>query len=117
MRFLVDAHLPLRLTYLLVRFGHEATHTSQLPRGNRTSDAEINAVSEAEQRIVVTKDAGFVNSFLLSNRPYKLLLVTTGNISNSDLLGIFERNLPLLEEAFQESGYVELDRDYMTIHR
>ena len=38
MKFLVDAHLPRRLAYQLCAFGHEAVHTLDLPRGNRTPD-------------------------------------------------------------------------------
>jgi predicted nuclease of predicted toxin-antitoxin system len=35
--------------------GHDALHTLDLPDGNRTTDAEINATSWREQRVVVTK--------------------------------------------------------------
>lgn len=66
MKFLVDAQLPRRLTFALQAAGHDAIHTLDLPNGNATSDAEINAVSERDQRIVITKDADFVNSFLLT---------------------------------------------------
>jgi hypothetical protein len=38
MKFLVDAHLPRRLAHQLRAFGHEAVHTLDLPRGNRTPD-------------------------------------------------------------------------------
>ena len=37
----------------------------------------------------ITTDADFVNSFLISERPYKLLLVSTGHISNRELGEIF----------------------------
>lgn len=60
-------------------------HTLDLPAGNRTPDWLINEISVEEQRVVVTKDADFVNSFLLAGVPFKLLLVSTGNISNKAL--------------------------------
>ena len=50
MRFLVDAHLPPTLCGLLQRLGHDAIHTSRLPRGNDTTDTEINRRSLEEQR-------------------------------------------------------------------
>lgn len=84
MKFLVDAQL---LRYLISQFrkaGHEAIHTLDLPLGNRTPDSVINELSLYEGYIVVTKDADFVNSFLLYRRPSKLLLVSTGNIRNSE---------------------------------
>ena len=82
MKFLIDAQLPHRLVYWLRERGHDARHTLDLPNGNRTSDAEINEISVREQRIVVTKDADFVNSFVIRGEPYKLLLISTGNITN-----------------------------------
>ena len=80
MKFLVDAHLPKRLTELLKYVGHDAIHTRDLPLGNRTKDPEIIRVSQEEGRIVVTKDADFVETIILKSQPWKLLLVSTGNI-------------------------------------
>jgi predicted nuclease of predicted toxin-antitoxin system len=76
MKFLVDAQLPRRLVHLLREAGFEAIHTLDLPLGNRTPDAAINELSIREEYVVVTKDADFVNSFLLNRKPYKLLLVS-----------------------------------------
>ena len=59
MNFLVDAQ---RLARRLQDSGHDALHTLDLPNGNRTTDAEINHLSLKEQRIVITKDADFVNT-------------------------------------------------------
>src|SRR5687768_13896443 len=78
MKFLVDAQLPRRLVSRFRESGHDALHTLDLSNGNRTTDTEINDLSEREQRVVVTKDADFVNSFHLTGKPYKLLLISTG---------------------------------------
>lgn len=78
MKFLVDAHLPRRIVYRLREAGHDAVHTLDLPNGNRTTDTEIIAISVREQRIVITKDADFVNSYFLRHQPHKLLLISTG---------------------------------------
>jgi len=43
MKFLVDAQLPRRLVKRFREAGFDAIHTLDLPMGNRTSDAEINA--------------------------------------------------------------------------
>jgi predicted nuclease of predicted toxin-antitoxin system len=42
-------------------------------------------ISIQEERIVVTKDTDFFDSFLIRQQPYKLLLVSTGNITNAEL--------------------------------
>ncbi|HEX8597747.1 MAG TPA: DUF5615 family PIN-like protein [Chloroflexia bacterium] len=116
MKFLVDAHLPRRLAYYLRQAGHEATHTLDLPQGNSTSDSEISDFSYREQCIVVTKDADFVSTFHLTGRPYKLLLVSTGNTSNAELEALFAANLVTLAEAFQTQSFIELTRTMVIIH-
>ena len=65
MRFLIDAQMPRRLAYWLNSNGHDCLHTLDLPEGNRTTDAEISALSVREQRVVITKDSDFVEDFLL----------------------------------------------------
>ena len=110
MKFLVDAHLPRRLCAVLAQHGHDATHTLDLPARNATKDGVINQLSFDEQRVVVSKDTDFFYSHLLQGRPWKLLLVKTGNISTRELRELFERNLPAIEAAFQTHTLVEVDR-------
>ena len=54
MKFIVDAQLPRRLALELVAHGHDATHSLDLPLGNRSADEDITAVAIKENRIVVT---------------------------------------------------------------
>lgn len=68
-RFLVDAQLPLRLARTLTRSGFDTLHTRDLPKGNATQDADINRLSLAEERIVVTKDADFAKRFWSAASP------------------------------------------------
>lgn len=68
MRFLVDAQLPRRFCGWLAEAGHDAVYTLDLPQGNRTSDNEILDVTDRAQRVVVTKDDDFVQSFLITGR-------------------------------------------------
>ena len=116
MNFLVDAHLPRHLTLLLRERGYDAIHTLDLAQGNRTTDSRINEISVIERRVVITKDADFVNSFLISRKPYKLLLVSTGNISNQELEAIFVKNLPALVSALTNFDYIELTRTSLIEH-
>lgn len=116
MNFLVDAQLPRRLAYRLRAAGHNAVHTLDLPNGNRTTDDEINDVAEREQRIVITKDADFVNSFLVARKPYKLLLVSTGNITNADLEALFVPRIPAIAAGFLIHDYIELTRTALVFH-
>lgn len=117
MKFLVDAQLPRRLATWLNGAGFDAVHTLDLPLGNRTPDTVINDVSVDEERVVITKDADFVNSFLLQKKPYKLLLISTGNIRNAELEVLFHANIEKLRETF-EAGFefVELNRTTIVVH-
>jgi predicted nuclease of predicted toxin-antitoxin system len=116
MNFLVDAQLPRRVARWLRTAGHDAIHTSELPNGNRTTDSEINDLAEREQQIVIAKDADFVNSFVLSGKPAKLLLVSTGNISNADLESLFAQALPGIVTDFRSHTFIELNRAGYVVH-
>ena len=117
MKFLVDAQLPRRLAYRIADFGHDVRHTLDLKEGNRTSDTEITCIADAEDRIVVTKDSDFVNAHLLFGNPRKILLVTTGNISNHALEDLLLGHFEKLEDAFAGgSTLVELSADAVIVH-
>ncbi|GIG36912.1 DUF5615 family PIN-like protein [Cellulomonas pakistanensis] len=108
MKFLVDAQLPPRLVRALVRHGHDAVHTRDLPHGNRTPDAEVAARADAENRVVVTNDADFQITHQLHGRQRRLLVVATGNITDDDLLLVVERSLSTVLAAFDAADRVEL---------
>lgn len=85
MKFLVDAQLPVRLARFIQTTGYDTVHTRDLPQQNATSDPQINQISIQQERIVITKDSDFVDSFMTMKKPYKLLLITTGNIKNIEM--------------------------------
>jgi predicted nuclease of predicted toxin-antitoxin system len=109
MKFVVDAHLPPGLCVLLRDAGHDALHTLELPNQNRTTDAFLNQISAAEQRVVVTKDTDFYHSHLLHGKPWKLLLVRTGNARTRDLKSLFARHLDEIVGALNDHSLVELN--------
>jgi predicted nuclease of predicted toxin-antitoxin system len=66
--------------------------------------------------VVVTKDSDFVTTFLLQGTPPKLLLISTGNISNEALSRLITANLTALETAFAKHDFIELSASAITIH-
>lgn len=90
MRLIVDARLPDRLADRLTSLGHDVAHTSELADGNRTTDAEIIRIADRDERVVVTKNHDFLDGHLPNHAPRPLLLVTTGNIRNDDLITLIE---------------------------
>jgi len=117
MKFLVDAQLPLRLSRLLSTAGHDVVHTTDLPNGNRTADRRIAELADDEHRVVVTKDRDFRDNHLLMRSPQRLLVVTTGNITNTALLSLFELHLDALVAAFDAADFVEVGPDSLVVHR
>src|SRR3954447_24771196 len=110
MNFLVDAQLPRRMTAWLTAAGCDAIHPLDLPDGNRTTDEQINDVADREQRVVVSKDADFVDGHILRGRPAKLLLISTGNISNRDLEALVVPLIPDIIREFGSHSFLELGR-------
>ena len=116
MKFIVDAQLPRRVTRLLGQSGHDALYTLDLPEANRTSDTIILQIAARESRVVVTKDSNFVDSFLLDRKPEKLLLISTGNITNAELEAVLLPNLNAIATALVNNNFVELTQTALIIH-
>ncbi len=116
MRFLVDAQLPYSLKIFLSGVGHDVIHTDDLEDRERTSDNEIREVSEDQNRIVITKDSDFVDSFYVQGIPKKLLLISTGNIKNSLLFSLFTNNIDKIIILFETNDLVEMDNEDIIAH-
>lgn len=115
MKFLIDAHLPPGLRRVFEAAGHDAIHTLDLPGRNASKDGALNSVSMEEQRVVVSKDTDFYYSHLLHGRPWKLVLVRTGNLGLKETRLMFESHLPAIVTALQSNTLVELDRQQVSI--
>jgi predicted nuclease of predicted toxin-antitoxin system len=116
-KFLVDAQLPVRLARFLTSAGHDALHTTELPDGNHTTDRRVVELADDEGRVVVTKDRDFRDGHLLTRSPQRLLVVATGNITNTALLSLFERHLDAIATALEEADFVELGPESLVVHR
>ena len=53
----------MRLAKFLQSKGYNNLHTRDLPEQNATDDTAINDISIEQGRVVITKDADFVDSF------------------------------------------------------
>jgi predicted nuclease of predicted toxin-antitoxin system len=98
------------MTGWLQRAGYDALHTLDLPDKNRTTDDQLIAIADQDQRVVVTKDADFVNSHLLLGKPAKLLLISTGNIMNRELEQLMVPLIQTIATEFQANSFLELGR-------
>ena len=97
--------------------GEDALHPSDLSQGNRTSDREIIAFAVEEGRIVITKDKDFIEYRIVHEQPDQLLMVSTGNIVNRDLLALFEANFPAMKSLFEAgTKAIEVNHESITVH-
>ena len=115
MKFLIDAHLPPSLRGIFRAAGHDAIHTLDLPQQNASRDGILNEVSLAEMRVLITKDTDFYYSHLLHGRPWKLVLVRTGNLSLQATRQMFETQLSSIEFALLTCTLVALDEQKISI--
>jgi predicted nuclease of predicted toxin-antitoxin system len=116
MKFLIDAQLPYRLSKFLNVQGHDVKHTNQLPDRDRTTDNEICILSIRENRILITKDTDFVDSYHVKKSPSKLLFITTGNINNQNLISLFEQNIDLVCNLFESFSLIEMTNTEIIVH-
>ncbi|WOE69061.1 hypothetical protein RZR97_08050 [Hydrogenimonas thermophila] len=49
-----------------------------------------------------------IESLLISNKPYKLIYVSTGNITNKELLELFSKNIENIVELIRQNRLIEL---------
>lgn len=68
------------------------------------------AVSGRRPSILQIKVVGVIK------QPYKLLLVSTGNISNSELEQLFMHNISTIEASFQTHDFIEFNRTTLILH-
>jgi predicted nuclease of predicted toxin-antitoxin system len=93
--FLVDAQLPPELAGWISSRGHRATHVFDL--GLETADDPVIwERARRENTVIISKDEDFVDHWLLSVEPVRLVWIRKGNCSNRALLDWLE---PLWSDA------------------
>ena len=111
MKFLVDAQLPYGIALFLRDKGFDALHTNDLSDKERTKDSQIRRIATVENRVVITKDYDFVDSYILRKLPKRILIITTGNIKNKQLYDLWRSNWELIIDLFATCSFIELSDD------
>ena len=111
MKFLIDAQLPPSLKNLFISKGYDCIHTMDLELKNETPDSIINHISVTQQRILITKDGDFLDSFIVKHEPYKLILVKLGNSSKSEVLNFFSNKFDEIIEKIKADQMVLLTKE------
>lgn len=114
--FIVDAQLPYGIALLLRKRGYNAIHTDDLQNKAKTKDSEIRKLAKEQNRIVITKDSDFFESYILSKSLRHLLLISTGNIINKELFNLFEKYLDTIVTYFEIYNFLELTNNELFAH-
>lgn len=116
MKVLCDVHISYKLVRFLKEKGIEAVHVNELPDKWYTKDSFISDYADNEGFVVITKDIDFKNSHFIQNKPLRLIRIALGNISNKDLLHIFEQYLPIFEiNCTEPKCFIEIFDTYINV--
>lgn len=117
MNFLVDVHLPISLSKFLSRQeGCSSAHVNQILQKWHTTDAEICKYADERSLVVITKDQDFKDSHFVVKTPKRLIRIVLGNISNQELISMFDKYLPLIFPLIEkESVYIEIGREQIFV--
>jgi predicted nuclease of predicted toxin-antitoxin system len=110
MKFLIDAQLPPSLKNLFIQKGFDCLYTLDLDLKNETSDSIINFISITEQRVLITKDTDFLESYTLKKQPYKLILVKLGNTSRNEIIDFFLNKFDEIIERLKSEDLILLKK-------
>jgi len=116
LKFIVDAQLPRSLSDLFKELGYDCIHTLDLPGKNQTTDREINHIAQKDSRTVISKDNDFLLSYIIKKIPPKLVIVSTGNLSNADLLKLFKSNIEKIKRLLKSNHVIEINRTNIIVH-
>ncbi len=83
-----------------------------------TKDSDICRYADAYGYVVVTKDADFKNSHFIAKTPKQLIRANLGNINNSHLIDIFQKNLEKFQDHFERGySYIEIHKEYIELFK
>jgi len=117
MHFLVDVHLPISLSKFLDKQSEcSAKHVNHILQKWFTTDSAICKYADENDFVVITKDLDFKASHFVKKSPRKVIRIILGNISNSELLIIFEKYLPfILDQKSKAEFYIEVSKESLSV--
>ena len=108
MNFLIDAQLPPALARWISSQGHQATHVFDIGLQS-ADDPGIWERARNANTVIVSKDEDFVDHWLLSADPVRLVWIRKGNCSNRALLEWIEPLWPdVVQRLVQGEKLIEL---------
>ena len=117
MKFLCDVHIPIKLSKHISKKGFECIHINTILEKWLTTDDAIAKFSDLNDFLLITKDFDFKNSFLINTTPKKLIKINLGNISNIQLVEIFDRFISEIETVNNNHNLfmIEIDSNFLKV--
>jgi len=117
MNFLCDVHISIKFAKFIELKGYNCIHVNTILDSWFTKDQDISKFVDQEGMILISKDIDFKNSHFVKNTPRKLVKINLGNISNDDLIAIFDNILPQIGSTFlnNDSFIIEVGKDATSI--
>lgn len=116
MKALCDVHISYKIVKFLNERGVAAEHVNNLPDKWHTKDNAVCEYADAHDMVVITKDDDFRNTHFIQGTPKKLIRITLGNISNSELIKILDENLlTIIHKMEAGKCYYEIGKNYTEV--
>ena len=106
MKFLCDVHISYKLVRYLNSLGFDTVHVNDILDKWLTSDKKICGYADKENRIVISKDSDFRNSFYIEKTPLKLIKISLGNVPNTKLIQIITDNLHQINILNEQTSFI-----------
>jgi predicted nuclease of predicted toxin-antitoxin system len=69
--------------------------------------SQIREISVNENRIVISKDSDFIDSYFVKRIPPRLIIITTGNIRNKELFLLFSKNIDQIIDLLDSCNLID----------
>jgi predicted nuclease of predicted toxin-antitoxin system len=117
MKFLCDVRISIKLAKHINNQGFECIHINTILDKWFTSDSTIAKFSDLNDLILITKDFDFKSSFLVHKTPKKLIKINLGNISNTQLIEMFNQFITEIETINNNHNQymIEIDSHFIKV--
>lgn len=116
MRFLCDVHISYKLARHLISLGFESVHVNEILDKSETKDSDLSKYVDQNDYVLISKDSDFRDSFFVKQTPKKLIKINLGNISNQELIKIFNSNIESIQKLDSKPSFlIEISKDHINL--
>jgi len=112
MRFLCDVYISYKLTKHLISLGFDSIHVNEILDKSETKDSDLCKYADQNNYVIISKDSDFRDSYFVKQTPKRLIKINLGNISNQELINIFNDNIDVIQKLGTKMNFLlEIGRD------